>query len=294
MKKGVRLAILVAVAARIAIAAPALAADMAVKAQPPTATAPAYSWTGLYIGGNGGYGWKDPTVTFTGNDVLSNAITCGGGFGGTCVPAASFGMSGRLGGLQAGYNWQANQNLLVGVEADFDWSNIRGSGSSNVPLPGAGGVNLNFQASQSIQWFGTVRGRVGVLPANNLLLFATGGFAYGRVDENVALNTGFTGTFVGAFAFSCNFPGGAGATNCFVGNSSRTATGFTVGAGGEYALWNNFSLKAEYLYVNLGHGNAVNLVAQSTGGLAPNPSSFSAAYSKVDFNVVRGGLNYKF
>jgi outer membrane immunogenic protein len=294
MKKGVRLAILTAVAAWISTAAPALAADMAIKAQPPAAVAPATSWTGFYIGGNAGYGWKDPTVAFTANDVLSNSITCGGGFGGTCVPGASFDMNGRLGGLQAGYNWQTNQNLLVGVEADFDWSNIRGSGNSNVPLPGAGGVNLNFQASQSIQWFGTVRGRVGVLPANNLLLFATGGFAYGRVDENVGLNTGLTGIAVGGFAFSCNIAGGAGPTNCFVGSSSRIATGYTIGAGGEYALWSNFSLKAEYLYVNLGHGAPVNLAAQTTGGLAATPSSFAAAYSKADFNVVRAGLNYKF
>ena len=62
------------------IAAPvsaANAADMPLKAPPP-APPRAYSWTGFYVGGNLGYGWNDPTVTFTPNDIASNAFTCGG------------------------------------------------------------------------------------------------------------------------------------------------------------------------------------------------------------------------
>jgi len=276
--------------AALAFSGPAFAADMAVKAPPP-APLPVFSWTGFYIGGNGGYGWKDPTVTFTGNDVVSTGITCGGAFGGTCVPPASFSINGPVGGVQAGYNLQINQKWLVGVEADFDWSNIKGTGSANVPLTGAG--PLNFQASENIRWFGTVRGRVGFLPTNSLLVYATGGLAYGRVTENAALNYGLRGFTGGGFAIACNVAGGAGATNCLVGNSSRTTTGFTVGAGAEYVLWKNLSLKAEYLYVNLGHGDAFNISQAPT--ILGAPSSFTAAYtSTVAFNVVRGGLNWKF
>jgi outer membrane immunogenic protein len=268
----------------------ALAADMAVKAPNPVAPAPAYSWTGFYIGGNGGYGWNDPTVTFTPNDSVSQTVTCGGLFGGTCPPATSFNIQGALGGLQAGYNYQINQNWVFGVETDFDWSNIRGTGTSNFFITAA---PATFQASENAKWFGTVRARVAYLLTSNVLLFATGGFAYGRVDENAALSSSAGSGTDGTHSYICTGAGGAGATNCFVGNSSRTATGFALGGGGEYALSNNVSLKAEYLYVNLGHGNSVNVAAQA---VAPGtvPSSFTAAYGRLDFNVVRGGVNFKF
>jgi outer membrane immunogenic protein len=133
----------------------AFAADLPLKAPPP-AVPPSFSWTGFYIGANGGYGWQDPTALFTGNDFLSNGLTCGGTLGGTCVPPISFGISGVFGGLQGGYNWQVNQRWVLGVEADFDWSRIRGTGSANVPLTGLSPIN--FQASQNITGFGTARG----------------------------------------------------------------------------------------------------------------------------------------
>lgn len=271
-----------------------MAADMAVKAPPKAVVpAPTYSWTGFYVGGNAGYGWKDPTVNFTPNDVVANAVTCSGAFpASTCPPSASFHVDGALGGLQAGYNWQVNQSWLVGFETDFDWSGIKGTGTSNFLMAAAGNPS-NFQASENINWFGTARARLGYLPTNNLLLYGTGGFAYGQIKENVGLNSMAVGANNGTYAFGCVIAGGPGVTNCFVGNSSRTATGFTIGGGVEYALWQNLSVKAEYLYVNLGHGNTVNVVAQDRLAAAA-PSSFTAAYSRVDFNVIRGGLNWKF
>jgi outer membrane immunogenic protein len=129
------------------------------------------------------------------------------------------------------------------------------------------------------------------LPSNNLLIYTTGGFAYGLVKENVALNT-LTGlsTATGGFSFNCSTGFG-----CFVGSSSRIDMGWTLGAGGEYALWNNTSVRLEYLYVNLGRGDAVNVVAQATQfGPATTPSSFTATYSTLNFHVVRAGLNWRF
>jgi outer membrane immunogenic protein len=276
------------------IATPLWAADMAVKAPPPVA-APAYSWTGIYVGGNVGYGWRDPTVTFTPNDPASQDFTCGGTGGGTCPSPTSFNVNGALGGLEAGYNWQFNRNWLLGVETDFDWSRIQGTGTSNFLIGQFPGVASNFQASENVEWFGTVRGRLGFLPANNVLIYGTGGFAYGRVNENVALNTG---AGVGGFVFQRGPPSGfigfscIAGPNCFLGNSSNTDVGWTIGGGLEYLLWRNLSVKAEYLYVNLGSGRAVNVVAQAGGAIGA--SSFTAAYSTVDFQVIRGGLNWKF
>jgi outer membrane immunogenic protein len=108
------------------------AADMPIKAPPkPVAPAAVYNWTGFYVGANGGYGWKDPTVTFTPNDANAQGFTCGGAFGGTCAPPASFGINGGFGGLQAGYNWQLGRQWVAGLETDFDWSDIKGTGTSN-------------------------------------------------------------------------------------------------------------------------------------------------------------------
>jgi outer membrane immunogenic protein len=152
----------------------------------------------------------------------------------------------------------------------------------------------NFAATEDIKWFGTIRGRLGVLPANNILIYTTAGLAYGRVDENVSLNNvGGLGVGVPGFSFQCGLIP-AGTPNCFVGSSSRITAGWTTGAGLEYALSRNLSLKTEYLYVNLDRGNTVNVVAQTVLLAGNAPSSFSAAWSRADFNVLRVGLNYQF
>ena len=284
----------IAIAAAAAVAAllytSAFAADMATKA-PPSPSAPSSDWTGLYVGANGGWGGKDPTVTFTPGDPLANGVTCTGGLGGgACPPSASFNLNGGLGGFQIGYNRQINQNWLVGAEADFDWSTIKGTGKDSFRL--VFDPSSSFVASENVKWFGTVRARVGFLPLNNVLLYGTAGLAYGRVDTNVGLNSTVTEAN-GVTSFNCTFAGGPGARNCFVGNSSRTQAGFAVGGGGEYLLWHNVSLKAEYLYVDLGDGAKTNVVARVPFGPTP-PTSFIAGYSSVIFQTVRAGLNWKF
>jgi outer membrane immunogenic protein len=275
------------------ITTPALAADIPVKAPLPE-PAPVYSWTGLYVGFNSGYGWGGSTVAFTPNDVLANDVTCGGAFGsgGTCPPPASVGIKGAFGGLQVGYNWQLNQVALVGVEADLDGAGISGSGTSTFPMFAATPPGISsFTTQQEVTSLGTVRGRLGWLASNPLLLYATGGFAYGHINDNVALNVnpGIGGATTGGFGFSCTVPG----TNCFFGNESHVVTGWTAGAGLEYALGNNVSLKAEYLYVSMG-GEAVNVSAnRATLNPALIPSSFTAAFNRTDFQVVRAGLNIR-
>lgn len=267
----------------------ALAADLPIKA-PAAPVAASYSWTGFYVGANGGYAWHDSTVIFTGNDFLSNIQTCGGNLGGTCPPPVSFNIRGGLGGLQAGYNWQFNPSWLLGIETDFDWADINGTGSNNFRIGGVPTNSASFVVNQKIESFGTVRARLGYLPTDRTLLYATGGFAYGHVKENVALNStpNGGGSSDGTHGFIC-----VANTSCFLGNSSRTATGWTAGAGVEYAFWNNFTLRLEYLFVSLGGGDIVNVVAQNVPG-GNVPSSFSASFNRTDFNVVRGGVNYRF
>jgi outer membrane immunogenic protein len=277
---------------RIALAVAAttafFAATLGAGIQSASAASATYNWTGYYIGGNGGYGWGSRTATFTPNDSVG---ICSGSFGSTCPSSTSLDTKGGLGGLQAGYNLQLNQSWLAGIEADFDWSRIRGTGTSNflinptVNPPGSSSI----LAEQNVKWFGTVRARLGWLPKYNMLVYATGGFAYGRIDENVTLNAFPNSNLAGGgFGFQCSATG----TNCFLGSRSRTATGWTAGGGLEYAPWNNISVKAEYLYVNLGSGDTVNAVAQNGAGVTP--ASFATSYSRTDFHVLRAGLNLKF
>ena len=113
------------------IGAPALAADMAVKAPPSPVAAPAYSWTGFYVGANIGYGWGQQDVTYTPNDIVSHGLITIPTEGLGVFFPTSFSNSGAVGGFQFGYNWQFQRNWLVGLETDFDWSGIKGSGTES-------------------------------------------------------------------------------------------------------------------------------------------------------------------
>jgi outer membrane immunogenic protein len=291
--------VLLGVALSVVFAADAPAADLPIKTPAYVASpaAAADGWTGFYAGINAGYGgWKDPTVTYTPNDINAFLSTCGNQNGqGTCVPSASFKMSGAIAGGQIGYNWRLNANWMLGIETDLDWSGIDGqSGPSNFVLNSVGPAF--FVATEKVNWFGTLRGRIGVVPVSPLLVYATGGLAYGGVKESAFLPTLGTGlgggNANGGFAYTCG-PVTA-QPNCFSGSSTQTLFGWTLGAGGEYALTSNVTLKAEYLYINLGH-SGVNSVATSTfGSPGATPSSFNASFGDLSFSVLRGGVNLRF
>jgi outer membrane immunogenic protein len=155
-------------------------------------------------------------------------------------------------------------------------------------------ITQSTNANQSIDWYGTVRGRAGWIATPNLLLFGTGGFAYGRVDDSASYVMTFAGlavapTPVGGFSFTC-FPG----VTCFTGSSSAIRTGWTAGGGAEWLLDQHWSAKIEYQFVDLGtetiRVTALSVVFQPPG---TTPASFNAVF-RDQFNVVRLGLNYHF
>ena len=153
----------------------ALAADLPVRAYtkaPPIA--PAYSWTGFYAGVNVGYGFNDPTVTITPTSPVTAAIA-------QPPSPLSYDVQGVLGGAQIGYNWQLSPNWLIGLEADFQGSDIKGSVTSPA------NILFSTTAQQKVEWFGTVRARLGVLATEKLLVFATSGLAYGSVNDSASL-----------------------------------------------------------------------------------------------------------
>lgn len=254
---------------------------------------PAYNWTGFYAGVNAGYGWGRETADYAGGDTQTSFVFSFNGpvGGGTSPGPAGVNPKGAFGGVQAGYNWQINK-FVVGVEADFDGADIRGRGVSPflfnpnaLAAPGA-----TMFANQHVKWFGTVRGRIGFTLVEKLLLYATGGFAYARIDEDPSLTLAGSINASGfGFGFSCT----ANVT-CFQGSSSRTATGGTVGAGAEYALSRNITVKAEYLFMSL-NGASTRATALVPGGPAGSTlASVIVNFGRLDLNTVRVGLNYKF
>lgn len=223
------------------IAAPAFAADMAVKAPPPPPAAPVWSWAGLYIGAD--IGWSQ----INDSQALSSpafALT---------VPNRA---SGVLGGGHAGYNFQTGP-FVYGLEADIDGSSIKGTYQIGAPFL------LGTFGTDQLQWQGSVRGRLGVA-ADRALFYGTGGWAFGH--------------FTDGYNSAVNNP-------VFVQSVSSDRNGWTVGAGIEYALTNNFIGRVEYRYTDWGtHTNNLNVF------LAPPGLSLD----RVTENQVTVGISYKF
>jgi outer membrane immunogenic protein len=192
---------------------------------------PVFSWTGAYVGLNVGVG----------AGKVRHELPIFG-------PVSSIGSSsnGFIGGVQLGYNYQINQ-FVVGAEADFQGSSLKGE-TDFVFQPVKLGTKLD--------WYGTVRARAGVLATDRLLVYATGGLAYGR-----------TKTYI-------ETPGGSA-------SFSKSKAGWTVGAGVEYAVTDHVSLRTEYAYADLGKARVF-----EQGALGFD--------RKVNFHSVKFGINYKF
>jgi outer membrane immunogenic protein len=260
------------------------AADLTRKA-PPALVAPVASWTGFYAGVNVGGGWSNTGVDYGTNDPIMPLLFALG----VDLPANGdrIRSSGVLGGVQIGYNYQFAPTWVAGIEADFQFSDISGSGTT----PYAGGVVVS-SANQDIKSFGTVRARLGYLATDTLLVYATGGFAYAQLNNDVAMNIApGAGLFVFDAANGTSTNCGFGfPTTCFTGSSNGLTPGWTAGGGLEYALGQNWSLKGEYLYARFERTVTAASVTPTAG---TQPNTYTAKFA-TDLNVVRVGLNYRF
>lgn len=210
------------------------------------AAAPAgFVWTGGYVGIHLGYGGGRTTVTEL--DGYSFSV-----FDDT---AFKFNSNGFLGGVHAGYLWQSGQ-LVYGLEMDFTGADIDNT-VANSMIPGS-----DESFSTSIDWFGTTRARLGY-SIDRFLPFVTGGVAFGHVKSSYDDND-------------------AGQDNHAVADD--VVAGWTVGAGAQYALTDNWSLRAEYLYVDL---------EDSQGSFETGGDSFRYDFDN-NIHVVRLGASYRF
>ena len=256
--------------------APALAADLPRKAPPPAPVMiPVMNWTGFYIGINGGYSWGKAgrELSFF-NPLTGIQIIPPVGSGAT----SDSNLNGGLFGGQLGYNWQSG-NWVFGFETDAQWTGQRGTASRlcGVLATAAGaclpGVALGTSAAveQHLDWFGTFRGRAGVLVTPSTLLYVTGGAAYG------SLNTDITVTSI--------TPLGLPVSVTRSGDSSKF--GWTIGGGVESMFGNNWSGKLEYLYMDLG-------TVESTTGIGTGVLIGTNLSTRVTDSIFRAGINYQF
>ena len=249
MNKSAAIMFVSALAATSATAIPALAADLAPRAYskaPPVAT-PVYDWSGFYVGANVGGAWDNGSST---NRALD----------GTFVSAGTASNSGVIGGGQIGYNFMIAPNFLLGLGADVDGTSLKGTS------PAVDGTNIH---ATRLDEFGTVRGRAG-FAADNWLFYGTGGYAWS--DGSV------TRTQVATVVAVPPIPAPGGT----VETSNNFRNGWTVGAGVEWGITQNWTARVEYLYLDLGNATSTFLLSnrQQT--------------SSLTMNVARVGVNYKF
>jgi outer membrane immunogenic protein len=228
--------ILATLVSSVALIGAAQAAD-AIVYETPEPVAPVvpevYSWTGWYFGAFGGLGAGDAEFEATdGTNNVSVDVSAGGAFGGG----------------QAGFDWQTG-NWVFGAVADIAVTNY----GADAVLSGVAG---NASAESQLDYLGTVRARAG-WAMDRTLFYGHGGFAYGRMDQNVSI----------------------GGTTVFDGDTTKT--GWTLGAGVEHAFTDNLSFQTEYSYVDLGEDEVF-----SGGGVTVNEDT--------RFHMIKAAVNFRF
>ncbi len=218
----------------------------------------AYDWSGFYVGAQLGGSWESGNVSDSSLASLDAA------------PArSSYSTNGVSGGALAGYNWQVSPKFVLGAEADFTEFDKDSTAAgpnlfANGAPVGSGGVTWNTK----LEWMSTIRARGGYLFTPDLMVFATGGLAFGDIERRAQH----------AYAGGC--------PNCItVGPQTDTGTGFAAGGGVEYHISGNWLLRGEYLFADL-DGKSI------TGNT--NFPSATFHWNTMDVQTVRAALSYKF
>jgi outer membrane immunogenic protein len=243
----------------------AQAADLPLrKSTPPFVNSTLFTWTGFYGGINAGYKFGGDDDVHTEGQAAPNIANIAGGARPGFVP---LNRDGFIGGGQIGYNYQLGK-FVVGLETDISYTDFRDTRSILTAQLGTG-APLNNTFSSRLNYLGTVRGRVGFAD-NRALYYVTGGFAYGETEQHIDM-FGPTGNLQ------------------FSGDRTRFKEGFAAGAGVEYAISNNVTVKGEYLYYDLGRDTLNVGVIPGSGGAGTGYNS----HFEDSGHIVRVGLNYK-
>jgi outer membrane immunogenic protein len=279
-----------------AAAASPMAAYNAVTKAPPPIGAPAFSWTGFYIGAHVGGGWQSTTV-----DDPFSAFVFGFGFVPGAftdgVPLRDIHGHGFLGGAQAGWNYQIGQ-LVVGVEANGSWSDVHGSRTDVLSATTSGAITIfpPFVFATSTQtvartwntetdWIATASTRVG-FAWDRWLVYAKGGIAGANFKYGLTNITTNTST-VGAASTTT--------TTTTLANGADTRLGFLAGVGAEWAFGGNWSAFVEYNLMHFGSERITVVGSSTTTGLAGGTATFTDTLTTEQFlQTAKFGVNYRF
>ena len=283
-----------------------LAADLPSRKAPAVPPPSPLSWTGFHVGLNAGGIWNNNNSIQVSTWPIAQFASASPLFWAPLNGSISTGSNGGfIGGGQIGYDWQvpfSGMGFVAGVEADIQ--GIASSGGNNArnviypgPVDGLQSTTFwnNASGSASLQYLGTVRGRLGYLVNPTLLVYGTGGLAYGGVSANLNQSQIYNLTYGST-------PNALVITAIGNANYSNTQVGYTAGGGLEWMFLPNWSAKAEYLYYNLGNVSMTSVMsATASGPFAFNfPSGVvgvwtsSTANTTISGNVVRAGVNYHF
>jgi outer membrane immunogenic protein len=287
----------------------ASAADLYVPRKAPAYAAPPPSpilnWTGCYAGLNAGYQWSTSTVQTVGTPGPFDTVNNFGPDSGLAAQLTNSSLhpkqEGFIGGGQIGCNWQFAPTWVAGFEEDF-----QGLSSNHNPdfVTAGGNLQPNFPdrivstttVSRQVDWLGTVRGRLGALAAPTLLVYGTGGLAYGEAKASTTISQTASCIF-GTVGSPCPGAGGQTVSYGSTGSFSEPRAGWTLGGGLEWMFAPHWTFKAEYLYYDLGK-ETLNLprLTGNVTGCAASPCWSANAQSTAHFNgnVVRAGINYFF
>ncbi len=199
---------------------------------------PAFSWAGAYIGGQVGYGWGKSDFHDDGYVFKTKP-------------------DGFLGGLYAGYNFDAGSNVILGIDGDLTINNLKGKYSESFP-----NIDERHEISSKLRWSGAVRARTG-LAMDRWMPYIAGGVAFGGIKNGTRVIDG-SGTYASS--------------------KSDTLTGWTLGAGIDYAATDNLIVRLEYRYTDYGNKN-VNIPVYGYEFEATN---------KFKTSDIRLGVAYKF
>ena len=254
-------------------------------------------WTGFYLGANAGGWWTSsgtvntvgtPTFAATGfpgtdTTIMSQALAA------NATNQFSMNTGGFIGGGQIGYNRQFSKKIVLGLDVNIDGLMQSKKFATTTKAPqitgvfGTGPYPATISVSKNIDYLGTVRGRLGTLLKPTLLIYGTGGLAYGRV------------TFNTSFAQSANLPVGALWPEFSVANKiSKNRTGWTAGGGGEWMFRPKWSAIVEYLYYDLGTINTYSNLTQIYTTGVPFAAANMRSSTRFAASSVRVGVNYHF
>jgi opacity protein-like surface antigen len=247
------------------------AADMPLKAPVPVIS----DWTGYYIGLHGGYGWARTGISDL--DLRANPSLFSPGAEADTLSLHAPKLRGGVFGVHAGYNWQWAQRSVVGLEIDYSAADIKSRQAPSVAFPD----HVDTHAlTAKLDGLASARARVGYLLGPELLLYGTGGAAWGH--------TRFTDT--------TTFHDVHDDTNLiFASRASANHFGWVAGVGAEWKLWaSGLMLRVEYLHYGFGSASLPFDTTKDNDTVISKGSSFNVPLDRLTTDIVRGGVSYKF